>query len=83
METITALLITLVFATLFTIFQGYEYINAPFHISDGIYGSTFYMLTGLHGMHVIVGTIFLTVALYRAVAHHYTTHNHIGYECAA
>jgi len=43
----------------------YEYINAPFDISDGIYGSTFYMLTGLHGMHVIVGTLFLIVAVYR------------------
>lgn len=83
LETITALLLTLVFAVLFTMFQAYEYVNAPFHISDGIYGSTFYMLTGLHGFHVIVGTLFLTVALYRAVAHHYTTQNHIGFEAAA
>lgn len=83
LETITALLLTLVFAVLFTAFQGYEYVNAPFHISDGIYGSTFYMLTGLHGFHVIVGTLFLGVALYRAVLHHYTTQNHIGFEAAA
>jgi len=41
------------------------------------------MLTGLHGMHVIVGTIFLTVALIRIVYHHYTTSTHIGYEAAA
>jgi heme/copper-type cytochrome/quinol oxidase subunit 3 len=41
------------------------------------------MLTGLHGFHVIVGTIFLSVALYRLVVSHYTTHNHIGYEAAA
>jgi heme/copper-type cytochrome/quinol oxidase subunit 3 len=80
---IAGLLVTLIFATLFTAFQVYEYLNAPFNLSDGIYGSTFYMLTGLHGFHVIVGTIFLTVALVRGVYHHYTRTNHIGYECAA
>ena len=83
METITALLLTLVFAILFTAFQGYEYVNASFTISDSVYGSTFYMLTGLHGSHVIVGRIFLTVSLYRVVAHHFTTQRHIGFECAA
>jgi heme/copper-type cytochrome/quinol oxidase subunit 3 len=80
---IAGLLLTLVFATFFTAFQGYEYVNAPFDLSDGIYGSTFYMLTGLHGFHVIVGTLFLAVALIRGVYHHYTRTNHIGYECAA
>ena len=82
-ETITGLLLTIVLAIIFTLCQVYEYINAPFDISDGIYGSTFYMLTGLHGMHVIVGTIFLIVALIRAIFHHYTTNRHIGYESAA
>jgi heme/copper-type cytochrome/quinol oxidase subunit 3 len=83
LEAITGLLLTLVLAVLFTSFQAYEYLNAPFNISDGIYGTTFYSLTGLHGFHVIVGTIFLSVALFRAVEHHYTRNNHIGYECAA
>ena len=83
LETITGLLITIILAIVFTSCQVYEYINAPFDISDGIYGSTFYMLTGLHGMHVIVGTIFLIVAVYRAIGHHYTTNRHIGYETAA
>jgi heme/copper-type cytochrome/quinol oxidase subunit 3 len=83
LEAITGLLCTLVLATLFTAFQAYEYLNAPFTISDGIYGTTFYMLTGLHGFHVIVGTLFLAVALYRQVIHHYTNENHIGYESAA
>ena len=83
LETITGLLLTIILAVIFTLCQVYEYINAPFDISDGIYGSTFYMLTGLHGMHVIIGTIFLTVALYRAVVHHYTTNRHIGYETSA
>ncbi len=83
LEAITGLLLTIVLATIFTLFQVYEYLNAPFGISDGIYGSTFYMLTGLHGFHVIVGTIFLSIALWRIVLHHYTVNNHIGYEAAA
>jgi len=83
LEVITSLLLTLVLASCFTAFQVYEYLNAPFHLSDGVYGSTFYMLTGLHGFHVFVGTLFLSVALYRVIAHHFTTHNHIGFEAAA
>ena len=83
LEAITGLLFTLVLAVFFTAFQAYEYLNAPFGISDGIYGTTFYMLTGLHGFHVIVGTLFLGVALYRQTIHHYTVNNHIGYESAA
>ena len=83
LETITGLIYTVILATIFTCFQGYEYVHAPFDISDGIYGSTFYMLTGLHGFHVIIGTLFLGVALYRTIADHFTTQNHIGYESAA
>jgi len=83
LEAITGLLLTIVLASIFTCVQAYEYLNAPFNISDGIYGSTFYMLTGLHGFHVFVGTLFLIVALLRLVWHHYTTNNHIGYEAAA
>jgi len=59
------LLITLFFACFFVYVQRYEFINAPFSLSDGIYGSTFYMITGLHGAHVIGGTIFLTVCYIR------------------
>ena len=83
LEAITGLLVTLVLAIFFTAFQGYEYVNAPFTIADGVYGSTFYRLTGLHGFHVIVGTFFIAVALYRIVRHHYTVSVHVGYECAA
>ena len=82
-EALNGLVITIVLATFFTLFQRYEYFNAPFNIADGIYGSTFYRLTGLHGFHVIIGTIRLSVALYRGVQHHYTTHSHTGFECAA
>jgi heme/copper-type cytochrome/quinol oxidase subunit 3 len=83
MEARTSRVITLVFATVFTLFQLFEYTNASFTISDGVYGSTFYRLTGLHGFHVIVGTLFLIVALVRIIRHHYTQGVHIGYECAA
>lgn len=83
LEAISGLIVTLILAVLFTSFQAYEYVNAPFNISDGIYGTTFYSLTGLHGVHVIVGTIFLAVALFRLVSHHFTTNNHVGFEAAA
>ena len=74
---------TITLAILFTAIQGYEYFNALFSINDGIYGSTFYMLTGLHGAHVIIGTCFLIVALSRVYNAHFTTENHIGFETAA
>jgi heme/copper-type cytochrome/quinol oxidase subunit 3 len=62
-EVVSGLLVTIFLAVLFTAFQVYEYRNAPFNINDGVYGSTFYMLTGLHGAHVIIGTLFLSVSL--------------------
>jgi heme/copper-type cytochrome/quinol oxidase subunit 3 len=58
---------TLFLATLFTGLQGFEYVNAPFNISDGVYGSCFYMATGFHGFHVFVGTIALLVSFIRIV----------------
>jgi len=82
-ETITSLVLTLVLATVFTLFQLYEYFNASFTLTDSVYGSTFYMLTGLHGFHVIVGTLFLSVALYRMLRYHFTLTTHVGYEAAA
>jgi len=74
--------LTLFLAILFTFFQGYEYFEAPFSILDGIYGSTFFMLTGFHGMHVIVGTIFLTVCAFRYYYNQFSTLHHIGFEGA-
>lgn len=82
-QTISGLLLTIFLAVTFTGFQVYEYLNAPFNISDSVYGSTFYMLTGLHGFHVIVGTLFLSVALYRTVKNHFGKDIHLGFESAA
>lgn len=66
---IAGLIYTIILAAIFTALQAYEYYNSPFTISDGVYGSTFYMTTGLHGFHVLVGTIFLTVCLSRLLSY--------------
>jgi heme/copper-type cytochrome/quinol oxidase subunit 3 len=77
------LLLTIILAILFTGFQVFEYINAPFGISDGVYGSTFFMATGFHGFHVFIGTCFLTVCLIRLLFNHFTCEHHFGFEAAA
>jgi len=77
------LILTLFLAISFTLLQIYEYIEASFTISDGIYGSTFFMATGFHGFHVIVGTIFLTVVFFRIAKNHFTKKHHFGFEAAA
>jgi len=82
-EAINGLIATVVLAIIFTAFQGYEYMHASFTISDSVYGSTFYLCTGFHGFHVIVGTIFLTVCLIRLINHHFTKEHHFGFEAAA
>jgi cytochrome c oxidase subunit 3 len=68
---------------LFSFIQGYEYAHAPFGFAGSIYGSTFFMATGFHGFHVIVGTIFLSVCLFRAYKGHFTPQQHFGFEAAA
>jgi cytochrome c oxidase subunit 3 len=81
-HTIISLIYTVVLAALFTYFQGLEYVTAPFNISDGIYGSCFYMATGFHGFHVFAGTIALIVSLVRIVLNHSTDTHHFGFESA-
>jgi heme/copper-type cytochrome/quinol oxidase subunit 3 len=80
---ILSLVLTISLAFVFTLIQGYEYIESNFTISDGIYGSTFYLLTGFHGFHVIVGTIFILVSTIRLINHHFTKQHHFGFEAAA
>ena len=74
---------TIILAAIFTGFQVIEYIEAPFTITDGIYGSTFFMATGFHGFHVFIGTIFLFICLLRLNANQFSTHQHFGFEAAA
>ena len=71
---------TVLLALIFTLFQGIEYSVSSFTISDGAYGTCFFFGTGFHGFHVIIGTIFLSVALWRIYAYHLTDHHHLGYE---
>ncbi|BCH26158.1 cytochrome c oxidase subunit III [Mesorhizobium sp. L-8-10] len=77
------LALTVALGVLFSFVQAYEYMHAPFGFRDSIYGATFYMATGFHGFHVFVGTIFLLVCLFRAMAGGFTPKQHFGFEAAA
>ena len=68
---------------LFTGLQALEYSHAEFGFTDGIYPSVFYMATGFHGFHVLVGTLFLAVCWFRGRAGHFTADQHFGFEAAA
>ena len=77
------LIATVVLGALFTAVQAYEYAHAPFEFKSSIYGATFFMATGFHGFHVLVGTIFLLVCLIRVYKGHFTPKQHLGFEFAA
>jgi len=77
------LILTVVLGALFTCVQAYEYSHAAFSFGGNVYGATFFMATGFHGFHVLVGTIFLLVCLFRAYAGHFTPTQHLGFEFAA
>ena len=80
---IQGLVLTVILGVCFTALQAYEYHHATFAFSDHIYGSVFYMATGFHGFHVIVGTIFLAVCLWRGKLGHFNKDHHFGFEAAA
>ena len=77
------LTLTVLLGVIFTICQAYEYAHAAFDFGGNIYGATFFMATGFHGFHVIVGTIFLAVCLIRASMGQFTKEQHFGFEAAA
>lgn len=81
------LLLTILLGAVFIGFQAYEYIHAYHELNltleSGIYGSTFFMLTGFHGMHVTIGAIMLTVILLRVIKGHFTPKHHFGFEAVA
>ena len=77
------LILTVLLGAAFTCVQAYEYGHAAFAFAGNIYGATFFMATGFHGFHVLVGTIFLLVCLFRAYAGHFTPTQHLGFEFAA
>lgn len=80
---IKALWYTVGLGVFFSMMQAYEYSHAAFGLTDGIYATTFYLATGFHGLHVILGTIFLAVCLGRAYKGHFTVEHHLGFEFAA
>ena len=75
--------LTVILGFIFTCLQAVEYGHAAFSLTDGIYASTFYLATGFHGIHVIIGTIFLAVNLRRAYSGTLTKEGHLGFEFAA
>src|SRR6202047_4293918 len=77
------LALTIALGLSFTCVQAWEYMHALFHYSGNIYGATFFMATGFHGAHVIIGSIFLVVCRLRAIAGHFTPKQHLGFEFAA
>lgn len=76
------LILTIILALAFTACQGIEYYNTSFSMSDSVYGTVFFASTGLHGLHVIVGTLFLLVGLFRLLNYHLSDSHHLGYESA-
>nr|UFZ13247.1 cytochrome c oxidase subunit III [Platychauliodes sp.] len=82
-QSIQSLFFTVILGIYFTLLQGYEYKEASFTIADAVYGSTFYMATGFHGLHVIIGTTFLLICLIRQINCHFSSNHHFGFEAAA
>ena len=80
---IQGLALTVFLGICFTGLQAYEYTHASFGFTQGIYPSTFFMATGFHGAHVIIGTTFLFVCLIRAIKGHFRPDHHFGFEAAA
>ncbi|WP_347303177.1 cytochrome c oxidase subunit 3 [Croceibacterium sp. TMG7-5b_MA50] len=79
----TGLWLTIILGVLFSFVQFYEYAHAPFEFGGNTYSSAFFMATGFHGFHVLVGTIFLAVCLRRTYLGHFTPRQHFGFEAAA
>ena len=80
--TITGTFATIILAFIFTGFQGFEYFQAPFTFADSVFGSTFFASTGLHGLHVMVGTIFIAVGFFRIINYHLSTKHSVGLDTA-
>nr|WRQ18152.1 cytochrome c oxidase subunit 3 [Dryodurgades tortilis] len=78
-----SLIITITLGIYFSILQFYEYYEAPFSMADSIYGSTFFMSTGFHGIHVMIGTMFIIVSMFRIKNLHMSNKHHMGFEASA
>jgi cytochrome c oxidase subunit 3 len=80
--TIFTMCLTVLLGALFIFLQYNEYLYGEFTIADSVFGSVFYMTTGLHAIHVIIGVLFLAIALFRIFFDHFTTEHHLGFEFA-
>ena len=76
------LILAIALGLAFTVLQVYEYTHAGFGLAGNIYGANFFMATGFHGLHVVIGTIFLFVCLMRVYRGHFTPEKHVGFEAA-
>ncbi|EIJ33511.1 cytochrome c oxidase subunit 3 [Thiothrix nivea] len=86
-QLVLGLMLTIALGVIFFCLQAYEYWHAhhamDLTLNSGVYGSTFYMLTGFHGLHVTIGTIMLIVICVRSMKRHFTEHNHFAFEAVA
>ena len=83
LQGVQALAITIGLGLYFSVLQAYEYIEASFTIADSVYGTTFFVATGFHGLHVIIGTTFLFVCFLRIIKFQFSANHHFGFEAAA
>lgn len=77
------IILTIILGIYFSILQAYEYLESPFCISDSIYGATFFVATGFHGLHVIIGTVFILISIIRILRLHFSKEHHVGFEASA
>nr|YP_009773426.1 cytochrome c oxidase subunit III [Chiton albolineatus]QIZ12639.1 cytochrome c oxidase subunit III [Chiton albolineatus] len=82
-KTIQALSVTIILGIYFTFLQAGEYMETSFTIADSCYGATFFVATGFHGLHVLIGSSFLLVILMRSFKFHFSKNHHFGFEAAA
>jgi cytochrome c oxidase subunit 3 len=82
-KTIQGLIVTIFLGIYFTLLQAIEYWESSFSIADAIYGRSFFIATGFHGLHVLIGTTFILIILIRQINNHFSNHHHFGFEAAA
>ena len=83
LNSIQGLVVTVLLGVYFTYLQAGEYMETRFRIADRVYGTTFFVATGFHGLHVLIGSTFLMVCLVRVYIYHFRSGHHFGFEAAA
>nr|ASR18173.1 cytochrome c oxidase subunit III [Tricentrus sp. EMHAU-15041605] len=82
-QSMKSMIITIILGLYFSMLQLYEYLESPFCISDSVYGSSFFMSTGFHGIHVLIGSVFILTSMIRLKKLHYSNYHNVGFECSA